>query len=140
MDSTLNFDLSSVVYRHVEKHEQQQALDMWHSIFHNTPRFCERYFSTDASPHYREGDTLGAWYNDRLVSTVYIRRLILSSREEHHEFVCGGIGNVATVAEYRRQGLSRHLLKMALEKMRASHEFDICMLGTEKHEHYLTLG
>jgi predicted acetyltransferase len=136
----LSFDISSIVYRYLEKHEQQQALDMWYSIFKPNASFYERYFSPDASPSYQEGDTLSAWYNDKLVSTVHIRRLILRSSENNAEYLCAVICNVATVTEYRRQGLSGHLLKMAVEKMEKSNEFDISMLGTEKYHHYSALG
>ena len=51
---------------------------------------------------------------------MYIRRITLSSSEDHEKYVCGGISNVATVTEYRSQGLSRHLLRMVLENMRTS--------------------
>jgi predicted acetyltransferase len=140
MDSMLNYDISSIVYRHLEKHEQQQALDMWYSIFKVNPGCDERYFSSDASPSYQEGDTLSAWHNGKLVSTVHIRRLTLRSSENNEEYLCAVICNVATVVEYRRQGLSRHLLKMATDKMEKSNEFDISMLGTGNHHHYATLG
>ncbi|CAF3499158.1 unnamed protein product [Rotaria sp. Silwood1] len=140
MDSMSSFDISSIVYRSLEKHEQQQALDVWYAIFQSNPGYHERYFSIDASPHYQEGDTLSAWHNDKLVSTVYIRRLRLRSSENNKEYLCGGIGNVATVAEYRRQGLSHHLLQMAIDKMEKSNEFDISMLGTERHSHYTGFG
>ena len=132
-------DSSSIVYRHLQKHEEQQALDMWYSIFKTNSGFYERYFSLDASPLYREGDTLTAWHNNILVSTVYIRRLMIRSNENDHEYLCGVICNVATVADYRRQGLSSHLVKMAIDRMEKN-EFDLSMLGTEKHRHYTAFG
>ena len=131
---------TSIVFRPVEKHEQQQVLDLWCRIFGAKPGFYERYFCPKASPLYQEGDTLGAWDKDQLVSTVYIRRFHLRSSEENRQYRCGGIGNVATLPDYRRQGLSRHLLRMALAKMEQSEEFDLSFLGTEKHQHYLPLG
>lgn len=132
-------DFSSIVYRSLQKHEEQQALDLWYSIFKTNSGFYERYFSSDASPLYREGDTLTAWHDNLLVSTVYIRRLRIRSNDNNHEYLCGVICNVATVTEYRRRGLSSHLLKMAIDRMEKN-EFDLSMLGTEKHHHYATFG
>ena len=139
MDSTLDTS-SSIVYRHLEKHEQEQALNLWDSIFKTNPGYFKRYFSREASPFYQDDDTLTAWHDNLLVSTVYIRRLKLRSRENNEEYRCGVICNVATVAEYRRQGLSRRLLRMAIDQMEKSNEFDISMLGTEKYDHYSILG
>ena len=140
MDPTLNFDSSLLIYRHIKKHEQQQAIDMWCSIFKTNADLEGRYFSSDTSPDYQEGDTLGAWYKDKLVSTVHIQRLILQSSDKNHKYICGGISNVATLPEYRRQGLSRHLLKFAISKMEMNNEFDISMLGTGIPSHYAPLG
>ncbi|CAF2637223.1 unnamed protein product [Rotaria sp. Silwood2] len=136
----LTFDISSIVYRPVEKHEQQKAFDLWCPTFKTNSDVEERYFLPDTSPRYQEGDTLGAWHNDKLVSTVHIRRFTLRSSENNEEYLCAGIGNVATVAEYRRQGLSRHLLQMAVDKMEESNEFDISMLSTGKPSHYASFG
>ncbi|CAF1280818.1 unnamed protein product [Adineta ricciae] len=99
----LNSDVSSIVYRYVTKHEENQALEIWCSIFNNPVDLEERYISSSASPYYKQGDTLGAWLNDELLSTVHIRRLILESNEDGRQYVCAGITNVATRDEYRRR-------------------------------------
>ena len=140
MSSTPVEGSPSIVYRPVEKHEQQQALDLWYSIFTSTPGYHERYFSPQASPRYQDGDTWGAWSDGKLVSTVHIRRLTLRARDDNTEYLCGGIANVATLPEYRRRGLSRHLLRMCIAKMELGNEFDLCMLGTDRHAHYKALG
>lgn len=140
MDSMLNFDITSIIYRYVEKHEQQKAVDLWCPIFKTNPDLEERYFSLNASPSYQEGDTLGAWHNNKLVSTVHIRRLTLRPNENNETYLCGGITNVVTADEYRNYGLSRHLLQMALDKMKTSNEFDMSMLGTGKPSHFTVLG
>ncbi|CAF2867638.1 unnamed protein product [Rotaria sp. Silwood2] len=140
MNSILNFDISSITYRRVEKHEQQQVVDLVCPIFKTNPDMEKSYFSLDASPCYQEGDTLGAWQNDKLVSVVHIRRLALRSNETNEKYSCGGFGNVATVDKYRRRGLSRHLLRMAIDRMEKNNEFDISMLSTEKPNHYTVLG
>ena len=135
-----SFDISSIVCRPVEKYEQPQALDMWCPIFKTNRDLEERYFSSTASPRYQEGDTLGVWYNNKLVSTLHIRRFKLRSSENNEKYLCAGISNVATVAEYRRQGLSRHLLQIAIDKLEKSNEFDMSMLGTGNPSHYASFG
>ena len=85
MESIFEFDISSIVYPHLEKHEQQLTLNLWYCVFKKNSGFYERYFLPDTSPHYRESDTLGAWHHDKLVSTVHIRRLILESSENNQK-------------------------------------------------------
>ncbi|CAF0789509.1 unnamed protein product [Adineta steineri] len=115
MDSVSNIDISSIIYRYVEKHEQQEAADLWCSIFKTNPNVEKSYFSLDVSPNYPEGDTLGAWYNDKSI-------------------------NVATIEEYKNHGLSPHLLQMAIEKMEKSNEFILSMLSTRRPSHYSIFG
>ena len=139
-DSMLNSDLSSIVYRYVAKHEENQALEIWCSIFNNPVDLERRYFTPNASPYYKEGDTLGAWFNDKLLSTVHIRRFILESNKDGRQYVCAGITNVTTRNEYRRRGLSRQLLQMTIGKFDQSNEFDMSILGTGKAKHFERFG
>ncbi|CAF3396517.1 unnamed protein product [Rotaria socialis] len=100
--------------------------------------YFEGYFLPTASPNYREGDTLGAWSADNLlVSAVHIRRITL--RSDNKTFLCGVVSNMATLAEFRNQGLSRRLLTLAIEKMEKE-DFDLSILGTGRSNHYLSLG
>ena len=77
MNSTVNFPTSPTVYRNLEEHEQQQVLNMWYSIFKASQSFHERCFSSGASLYYQDGDIFSAWYQVKLMSIVYIRRLIV---------------------------------------------------------------
>ena len=131
---------TSVIYRPVKNHEQQQAIDVWYTVFQTHPGYFERYFTKEASPHYQEDDTLGAWINEKLVSVVHIRRLYIRSRDDNTEYLCGAIANVATLEEYRQRGYSRNLLRMAITEMEQSEEFDISILGTGTPNHYSVLG
>lgn len=140
MSSTEDNTNSSVNYRSIEKHEQQQALDLWYTVFpHAAKGFFERYFNAETSPLYQEGDTLGAWVNGKLVSAVHIRRLYIRSRDNNRDYLCGAIANVATLEEHRKHGYSRNILKMAITKMEQEH-FDISVLGTGRPNHYSLLG
>lgn len=134
-----NNDNLTVIYRPIKKHEHQQAIDLWHQVFNAPPGFFERYFAEETSPFYREGDTLGAWLNNTLVSAVHIRRLYIRSRDDNVEYLCGAIANVATLVEHRKHGYSRNLLRMAITKMEQSEEFDISVLGTSRPNHYSIL-
>jgi predicted acetyltransferase len=126
----------------VKKHEQQQALDLWYTVFKGKEAdgFFERYFAEETSPRYQEGDTLGGWIDDKLVSAIHIRRLYIRSRDDNTEYLCGAIANVATLEEHRNHGYSRELLKMAIQKMEQSGEFDLSTLGTGVPHHYAVLG
>lgn len=129
------------VYRHVEKDEQEEALNLWCSIFNNSRELESRYFSSETSSLYQEGDTLGAWHNSQLVSTIHIRRFIVRSNDDHDkEYLCAGITNVVTAPEYRRRGISRHLLQMVVDKLENSDEFHLSMLGTNNPNHYVNFG
>jgi GNAT superfamily N-acetyltransferase len=140
MTTIENGDNTSVIYRPVEKQEQQQAIDLWYAAFTPPAGYFERYFDNQASPYYQEGDTLGGWIDGKLVSALHIRRLYIRSRDDNTEYLCGAISNVATLKEHRRHGYSRHLLQMAITKMEQSGEFDISVLGTGQPNHYSVLG
>ncbi|CAF0892818.1 unnamed protein product [Rotaria sordida] len=131
----------SVVYRPIEKDEQDKALNLWYSVFetHN-PGCFERDFNSEAAPTYQYGDTIGAWYDGQLVSAVHIRRFILQSRDDGIKYLCGGISNVATLQNYRNQGFSRHLLRLAIKRMEQNEEFGLSILGTGQYNHYSVLG
>ncbi|CAF3818448.1 unnamed protein product, partial [Rotaria sp. Silwood1] len=133
-------DTSSIIYRPIGRHEHKQVLDLWSSVFKLGQGYFERYFTVDASPCYQEGDTLGAWYDEQLVSTVHIRRIIIRSRDNDGEYLCAAISNVATLEEYRERGFSRQLLRMAVDKMEHSGEFEVSSLDTRQPSNYSTFG
>ncbi|CAF3653608.1 unnamed protein product [Rotaria sp. Silwood1] len=141
MASTVNNDASPTVYRPIERHEYQQAFDLWYTVFKTAPPgFFERYLASEASPRYQINDTLGAWHDGKLVSAVHIRRLIFRLKDDNQEYLCAAISNVATLPEYRMRGYSRNLLRLALHKMENGAEFDMSCLDTPRHNHYSVLG
>jgi predicted acetyltransferase len=126
----------AVTSRALTASEYPTALALWQSVFSETPGYFERYYRAEADPYFREGDTLGAWVGGLLVSTVHIcRRPVFW---DGGVLLCGGIANVATLPEFRRQGLSRRLLEQALEKMQRE-AFDFSLLGTGVPAHYEAL-
>ncbi|MBV9851458.1 MAG: GNAT family N-acetyltransferase [Armatimonadetes bacterium] len=126
-----------MTFRPVADGEQAQALSLWQAVFGAPPGYFERYYQADADPSYREGDTFGAWQGDQLVSAVHLcRRPVVWDGDE---LLCGGIANVATLPEFRRRGLSRRLLEMAIAKMERE-GFHYSLLGTGVPGHYAALG
>lgn len=115
--------------------EQGAALALWQEVFPTPPGYFERYYSAD--PNYVSGDTLGIWDDQALVSAIHIcRRPVVW---EDGALLCGGIANVATREEYRRQGLSRQLLAVAIKKME-DESYHFSLLGTGTPGHYAPLG
>lgn len=128
---------AAVELRAVSLKEQAQALALWQAVFNTPPGFFERYYDASADPLFQEGDTLGAWNTGRLVSAMHLcrRPMIWGSGT----LLCGAIANVATLPEARRQGLSRRLLELAIQKMEKE-RFDFSLLGTGVPDHYAALG
>ncbi|CAF0906201.1 unnamed protein product [Didymodactylos carnosus] len=128
---------TSIDYHPVSENEQQQAINLWEQIFTQFARgFFPRYYSL-AAPSYRYGDTLGAWCNGSLVSTVHICRLTF--RNGNETYLCGGIACVATLPEYRERGISRRLLEQAIDKMK-NEGFYISMLNSLRNSHFEYIG
>lgn len=115
--------------------EQGAALHLWQSVFETPPGFFERYFEADS--HFQLGDTLGIWDGDLLVSAVHLCRR--SAAWGGATLLCGGIANVATLPDYRKQGLSRQILREMIAKMERE-GFAFSLLGTGTHGHYAALG
>ncbi len=125
----------AVDIRPIEASERPEALAFWLKVFNRDEALFRRYF--DADPWNREGDTFGAWDGDRLVSTVHVCRRPVEWEGE--TLVCGGIANVATLEECRRQGISRDLLREAIGLMeREGMAFSLLFTGV--HHHYAPLG
>ncbi|CAF4270008.1 unnamed protein product, partial [Rotaria sordida] len=58
---TLEESQLSITCRHVTKNEQEKAIQLRETVFEpKGDGYFERYFSLTTSPHYQEGDTLGA--------------------------------------------------------------------------------
>ena len=116
--------------------EHEAALALWPEVFVGVSReYFARYYEVD--DQCRPGDTFGIWDGTTLVSAVHLCRRFLSWNGG--ALLCGSIANVATREEYRRQGLSRRLLREIIAKMEEE-RFDFSLLGTGTHGHYAALG
>lgn len=122
-------------YRSVRPNEYLQALDLWDVAFTPGRAYFRRYFQVD--PWYREGDCFGAFEGDLLVSAVHVCRRPVEWAGR--TLWCGAIANVATHPDFRRQGLSRDLLRLAIRLMERD-RMDFSMLFTGSFGHYGALG
>ena len=94
-------------FRAIKPGELEECLDLWGIVFERVGRgYFPPYFQGD--PWFRRAYTRVCAVDGKLVSTVQIceRRV----RVGNTELVMGGIGNVATLAEYRGRGYSQRLL------------------------------
>lgn len=126
---------SDPIYRPIEPEDHSSALELWDAVFPPGQGYFERYFRAD--PWYQAGDSLGAWVDGTLASAVHVCRRPL--RWNGRSVLCGAISNVATLPEYRKRGLSRKLLELAIRRMDAD-RFAFSMLFTGTHAHYAPLG
>ena len=127
----------AIQYRAIQPGEEAQVMRLWTTVFASTP---EWYFQTqlDAEPRRKPHQTLVAVDHGRIVSAVhyYIRptRALDGTIKK-----MGGIANVATYDDARKQGHSGKLLQMSIEKMAR----DGCLwslLGTGVNGHYERYG
>ena len=123
------------VFRPIDAADQPDALDLWHTVFDVSRDYFARYFAAD--PWYQPGDSFGAWAEGKLVSAVHLCRRPMAWNGD--ALLCGGIANVATLPEYRKNGLSRRLLSLAIERMEDG-GFAFSLLGTGVPDHYAQLG
>jgi predicted N-acetyltransferase YhbS len=127
----------AIQYRAVRKAEEPEAMRLWTTVFAPTP---EWYFQSelDAETTRKPHQTLVAVDGGKMVAAVqyFIRktRALDGSIKK-----MGGIANVATLEEARKQGHSGKLLEMAVEKM-TKDRCEWSMLFTGVNHHYERYG
>jgi GNAT superfamily N-acetyltransferase len=144
MACTSNSESTPTVYRTVEKHEYQQAMNMCYMAFniHSkvTPGYFERFYTLEPSPRNQADEILGAFHDGKLVSMVHVRPLTFRLRNDNREYMCAYVSGVTTLEEHRKRGYSRHLLQIALDKMEKDGRFDMILLHSLVPNHYSVLG
>src|SRR3982751_5878395 len=113
------------ILRPIGPSDYLQALELWDIAFTPGRAYFERYFRDD--PWYQEGDCVGAFEGERLVSAVHLCRRPLEWAGR--TVWCGAIANVATHPDFRRLGLSRDLLRLTTQRMETE-GMDFSMLFT----------
>lgn len=106
--------LVGVEYRSLKEEELDQWFDHCATVFTKTPReYFVRHWEHD--PTRDIGGIKVAIYNGSIISTVrvFLRKAYLNGES----VLVGGIGEVSTRPEYRRQGLASKLLQAAIQFM-----------------------
>ncbi|CAF1296548.1 unnamed protein product [Didymodactylos carnosus] len=119
----------------IQHGKEKLVLRLWQNVLDQDQECFKRYYSTAID--YQQGDTLGAWSKGQLVSVAHI--CCFMTQWNCSLFKCGGIANVVTVSRFRRQGLSRKLLEMAINKKRFEKNFHYSTLSATVHNHYEVL-
>ncbi|HEX7056299.1 MAG TPA: GNAT family N-acetyltransferase [Bacilli bacterium] len=119
----------------IHRDELECAFDIWGTVFPEERSFFQKRLDFD--PDYTLDTTWLALINGQIVSAVQIfpYRMYWGS-----VFLkVGGIGNVATLPEYRGLGLAKRILRMQCEYMRKN-EFDLSLLLTGINSFYSRIG
>lgn len=122
--------------RALRQEEREEVLRLWCTCFGAQLRdYFDTYFTGD--PLHRDEFTRVALVEGRIASAVHLcdRPVVLEGKP----FRLGGVANVATLPEYRRQGLSHALLEDILQVMEA-HHFHLSLLFTGIYHHYARHG
>jgi GNAT superfamily N-acetyltransferase len=123
---------SSPEFRAIRPDERGDVLDHWLTVWGSDGRAYFRAY-LEGDPWFQDRYCQAAVADGRIVSVVIIckRPVRMGSRT----LVMGGIGNVATLREYRRRGYSGELLDRCVRVMEED-GFDFSALGTGIHRHY----
>lgn len=126
----------SAEFRAIREAEREQCLDLWRAAFKSDNRaYFARYFYRDVEwlPYY----TQVAVVDGKLVSAVTICKRAVACGDLH--LTMGGIGNVATLPDYRGHGYNTECLKRAVAVMEAD-AMDFSLLGTGINDYYARVG
>ncbi|KIL39158.1 hypothetical protein SD70_21640 [Gordoniibacillus kamchatkensis] len=115
--------------------ELEQAYDLWASVFPENRSFFQLRLDHDSA--YRLETTWIAMVDGTIASSVQI--FPYEMRWGTVALKVGGIGNVATLPEYRSRGLAQRLLRRQSEYM-ASQGYDLSLLFTDKYSFYEQIG
>lgn len=127
----------AIQYRAIRAGEEADVMRLWTTVFSGTPGW---YFQSqlDADTRRKPHQTLVAVDGGRIVSAVHYYVRPTRALEGKIQKM-GGIANVATYEEARKQGHSGKLLEMSIDKMTR----DGCLwslLGTGVNRHYERYG
>jgi predicted N-acetyltransferase YhbS len=118
-------------FRALRPEDYGDVLELWKVVFGDGDAYFRAYLEGDPWHQDRYGQIAVA--GGKIVSAVHVCRRPIRFGSE--ELTMGGIANVATLPEYRRQGLSSELLARCVRLMEEE-GFDFSTLGTGIHRHY----
>ena len=116
-------------------HELESCYDLWEKVFPNDRDFFKRRLELDET--YDLNSTWVAIVDQKLVSAVQVFSFTIWV--DHTPFTVSGIGNVATLEEYRGLGYARQILLQISKLMEYRHD-DFSLLLTNKFSFYEQMG
>lgn len=127
----------SLEIRAIREEEREEAIQLWCTVWggESSRPYFSRYFYGDREwlPYY----TIVAVLDGKIVSAVQICKRTIPLGE--YKLTMGGIANVATLPEFRGQGLNTECLKKAVSVMEAD-AMDFSLLFTGINPYYGRLG
>lgn len=123
----------SMRYGICDKKDQLQLKRLWKTAFHDTDAYIEYYFQSVVSRNI----VFAAWDDKKLVSMIHLNPYTLLCQGK--EIVCHYIVGVATLPEYQRKGIMKHLLQIVLDELRERGE-GFTYLMPAKEEYYYRSG
>jgi len=124
--------MNSAEYLQVSADRASELLPLWTTVFNTDARFFTSL--TDIDP----GLSYGAWVDGKWVAAVQVLFRWIRGRDGVPVKV-GGLANVSTLSDYRNQGHSGKLLKLAIKGMEDSGVV-WSYLGTGVNDHYARYG
>ena len=122
-----------MIFRKLRLSDRGSASDLWRSIFEDSEEFTNWYFQKRFRPEH----SFAAFDGDTLVSMTLGRGTEIFVGGRMHEALL--ISGVATLPEYRKQGLMHKLVQMQLDDAKAS-GFACCYLYPVQESIYASLG
>jgi predicted acetyltransferase len=118
-----------------DRDELESCYDLWANVFPDGRAFFQRRLDYDSS--YVFETTWAAHVDGVLAAAIQI--FPYQTAVGDRCLTIGGIGNVATLPQYRRMGLAQAILRAQLRWMKAS-DYDASLLFTGIHSFYEQLG
>ena len=112
-------------------HELESCYDLWEKVFPNDRVFFKRRLESDET--YDLNSTWVAIVDQKLASAVQV--FAFTIWVGNTPFTVSGIGNVATLEEYRGLGYARQILLQINKLMKSRHD-DFSLLLTNKFSLY----
>src|SRR5579863_722257 len=123
-------------FRSIREEEREECIDLWCTAFETDHRpYFTRYFYGD--PDWLPAYTQVAVADGKLVSAVTICKRVVACGDLR--LTMGGIGNVATLPDYRGRGYNTECMQPAVAIMEAD-AMDFSLLGTGINDYYARVG
>lgn len=122
-----------MIIRRLEAKDRPQAEVIWRDIFEESPAFAAYYFDQRFCPEH----AFGAFEGERLIAMAHGRPTEIAVAGKMHPALL--VAGVATLPDYRRQGLMHRLMRLLIAHAENS-GFSCCYLHPVTESLYTSLG